>query len=225
MGEWYTIGLQAGKKVAEKVDAFIAAEHKSDRLGENFDPEKKYQAADSSTVYIWSMKWQPSWYEVEKRFIDVLEEFYEDGPLAKVFGEKEFPEEYAWKLVAVGNEGGDDERGNEIGFEIFDELYYSRRLVEPDPVIDGESGTYIPDWETKPGKYFTLRKYVSGELETVFWDRNKVFLSYEAAYDKMCKLYMTQKKNGEKPVRWAIYETKVTEYNGSLNSMTQPVWN
>ena len=131
MGQWYNIGLQAGKKVAEAVDAFIKAEHKGDTLGLNFDPEKRKTLSDGTTVYKWSMKWAPSFYKDEGRLVEVL----------KGFDDKQLPfddlfaagtEEYGYKLVAVGNEGGQDEMSNSIGYEFFAGLYNAYEVAYHD---------------------------------------------------------------------------------------------
>ena len=51
------------------------------------------------------------------------------------------------------------------------------------------------------------------------------FDTYEEAYDKMCDIYTNSK---EMPfgmvVRYGIYRTCETEWNGVHNIMTQPVW-
>lgn len=138
MGQWYNIGLQAGKKVAEAVDAFIKAEHKGDTLGLNFDPEKRKTLSDGTTVYKWSMKWAPSFYKDEGRFVEVLKGFDDNKlPFDDLFADG--TEEYGYKLVAVGDEGGQDKMGNSIGYEIFDGLYNACEVTYPDEFSD-ESG-------------------------------------------------------------------------------------
>ncbi len=113
MGQWYEVGLQAGRKVTEAVDAFIKAEHKSDKLGDNFDPKARKTLSDGTTIYKWYMKWQPSWYEDEKRFMAVLNKYSDD--YIATLDEDEDEDDYAWKLIAVGDEGGQDEQGNTVG--------------------------------------------------------------------------------------------------------------
>ena len=134
MGEYYDIGLQAGKKVAEAVDAFIKAEHKGEKPGENFDPKKRKVLSDGSTVYQWNMKWQPSWFANEKRFVGILAGF-NDGQLPDEL-EIDEPVDYAYKLVCVGDEGGQDERSNTYGYEYFDGLYNACQVTYPDEFTD-----------------------------------------------------------------------------------------
>lgn len=55
MGEYYDIGLQTGKKLAEKVDAVIKQLHVSDSYGDNMDPINRKEL-DDSVVYRWNMK-------------------------------------------------------------------------------------------------------------------------------------------------------------------------
>ena len=120
MGEWFTVGLQTGKKVTEAVDEFIRKEH--------FGGQRK-DLVDGTTMYQWSMKWSPHWYKDEERFVAVLNRF-EDGAIADV--PEEELEDYAFKLVAVGDDGGSDEMGNDIGYELFDGLYEGRCVTFPE---------------------------------------------------------------------------------------------
>lgn len=130
MGEYYDIGLQTGKKLAKKVDAVIKQLHNSDEYGDNMDPINRKEL-DDSVVYRWNMKWQPLYYKDEQRLIAILDE-YEDSK----------DEDYAYKLIAVGDSGGQDERGNEIGYELFEGLYNACEV------------TYPCDWdENIEGKY------------------------------------------------------------------------
>ncbi len=129
MGEWYNIGLQTGKKVTEAIDQFIKTEHKNDNRGANFDPDNRKTLADGSTIYEWNMKWNPCCYEDEKRFVSVFSEFH-DAYVALL--DEDEKSDYAYKLVAVGDEGGQDEMGNEIGYEIFYDLYSNRTVAFPE---------------------------------------------------------------------------------------------
>lgn len=140
MGQWYNIGLQAGREVAKDVDAFIKAEHKSDKLGDNFDPSARKELKDGSVIYSWYMKWDPSWYQDEKRFMAVLDKF-SDEAVEEVVNEEDFIDDadvFAWKLVAVGDEGGQDERGNWLGFDTFDGLYNAAAVTFPESFDEPE---------------------------------------------------------------------------------------
>jgi hypothetical protein len=130
MGQFYEIGLQAGKDVAKEIDAFIVQEHKSDKAGENFDPEKRYTLDDGTSVYFWYQKWMPDLYSQQDRLLKTLNKF-DNESMDKEISLGHSIESKAWKLVAVGDEGGFDEYGNLEGFEEFDGLYQSTRLVLP----------------------------------------------------------------------------------------------
>ena len=73
MSEWYTIGLQAGRNVVEKVNAFIKKHHQSDT--HNFDPERYKVMKDGSSIYEWYMKWDPVWFKDEKELVGILNTF------------------------------------------------------------------------------------------------------------------------------------------------------
>ncbi len=145
MGEFYEIGLQTGKKVTENVDAFILAEHKD--KDHNFDPADRRTLSNGSTIYRWYMKWQPYFFEDEKRFIKMLQQF-DDDELENIPDDE--IEDYAYKYVAVGDEGGQDEGGNEIGYEIFDSLYNANAVTFPESfneckdIIEGYNNV-VPD--------------------------------------------------------------------------------
>lgn len=133
MGEWYTIGLQAGRNVATKVDAFIKSQHKSDSYGENFDPEAKRTLSDGSTTYRWYMKRDPFWFKDEKELVGILDSFDDLNE----------DEDDAYKLVAIGDKGGRDERGNEIGYDTFDGLYGSSVVEFPDSFETSEDAVQV----------------------------------------------------------------------------------
>lgn len=122
MGQWFDIGLQAGKTVAEKVDEFIKKN--------NFNPENRRTLADGTVIYSWCMKWNPFYFKDEKKFVTLLQSFNYDDP--SKMSDDEY-ESTAYKLVAVGDEGGEDELGNEAGYEIFDGLYKSHDVIFPEP--------------------------------------------------------------------------------------------
>ena len=159
MGEIYDIGLQTGKKLAKKVDAVIKQLHNSDEYGDNMDPINRKEL-DDSVVYRWNMKWQPHYYKDEQRLIAILDE-YEDSK----------DEDYAYKLIAVGDSGGQDERGNDIGYELFEGLYNACEV------------TYPCDWdENIEGKY----PYISfrsidrnGDYQNWAFERN-ILLCWES---------------------------------------------
>jgi len=130
MGQWYNIGLQTGRKVTEAIDEFIKSEHRSDTVGDNFDPQARKTLSDGTTIYKWYMKWEPYWYKDEQRFMAVLNKF--DEEFIATLDEDVDEEDYAWKLVAVGDDGGLDTCGNEIGFDIFDCLYNAAGVTFPE---------------------------------------------------------------------------------------------
>ena len=48
--------------------------------------------------------------------------------------------------------------------------------------------------------------------------------TYEAAYDAMCKNYVREINEDYKPTLYKIVRYDHTEWNGSKNTMIQPVW-
>lgn len=133
MGEWYDIGLWAGKKVAEKVDALIKEEHKSE--SRNFDPEMTRPMPDGSKVYQWCCKWNPGRYPEEKKLVRILRGF-DDAYKKELKGEDE-EVAHAYKLVAVGDQDGYDEMANSYGYDYFVELYRPSSVHYPEE--DGQS--------------------------------------------------------------------------------------
>ena len=134
MGEWYDVGLQAGKKVAEAVDSFIEKE--------DYWPKREKVLSDGSKVYQWFHKWNPYRYPDEKRFVELLRRF-DDADVED--------EENAYKLVAVGDEGGSDEIYNVPGYELFTAIYNPARVQYPDE-------WYWPDDENPlPERSFSIR--------------------------------------------------------------------
>ena len=99
MGQMYNIGLQAGKEVAKAVDSFIEAENKGEL--NNFNPINRKVLSDESVIFHWCMKWKPSWYEDEKRFVAVLDQFENDK--LKKNQDDDYYYDRAYKLVAVGD--------------------------------------------------------------------------------------------------------------------------
>lgn len=138
MPQWYDVGLQAGKKVAEAVDAFIEQEHKGNKRMENFDPDKTKVLSDGSKIYRWNMKWDPSWFDDEKRFVAVLFQFNDENlPDEDTICENgEDFDDYAYKLVAVGDEGGQDKICNSYGDNYFDGIYNDCSVTYPDEFHD-----------------------------------------------------------------------------------------
>ena len=108
MAEWYTIGLQAGKNVAKKVDEC------------DFTPDRRKVLADS-VIYEWNLKWNPYLYKNEKEFIDILKSFDASSDAAD-----------AYKLVCVGDEGSEDFYANNIGYSIFEDIYQVHEIVYPE---------------------------------------------------------------------------------------------
>lgn len=136
MGEWYIIGLQTGKKVTEAVDDFIASEHHSDAHGDNFDPTNRKTLSDGSTIYRWYMKWNPYQYADEARMVGILQNFNKLNTEELTNSEDE---DFAYKLVAVGEEGGMDDLANEQGYELFDCLYSNLDVTFPEDWDEEES--------------------------------------------------------------------------------------
>ena len=76
--------------------------------------------------------------------------------------------------------------------------------------------------------YYTLRKHIPGKIEDdIYKEYGKVaeYDSYEAAYDKMVRLYLNSltisyDNPDGLPIRYGIWQTSV---HGN-NSMTQAVW-
>lgn len=133
MGQWYDIGLQAGKTVAEKVDEFIKNE-------KNFAPKRRKELRDGSVVYQWYMKWNPYLFTDEKKFCELLEEFDDDGDW---LDDDEQYKDKAYKFVGVGDEGGNEEFGNEAGNDLFDCLYDACEVTFPDEFWEEEPETSI----------------------------------------------------------------------------------
>jgi len=127
MGETYDIGLQVGNKMAEKVDALIKKLHHSDSYGENMDPEDRKELPDS-VLYHWNMKWNPYLYKDEAELVSLLRDYRETNDAG-----------YGYKLVCVGDEGGQDEESNEIGYEQFDGLYNDCSVTFP---VEWNRNTY-----------------------------------------------------------------------------------
>ena len=144
MGQWFDIGLQAGKTVAEKVDKFIK--------DEEFTPKNRKELRDGSVIYYWYTKWQPYWYEDEKKFLSLLHSF--DG----IDRNSEEYETTAYKLVAVGDEGGQDEFDNEAGYEIFDGLFIDYGINFPE-TFDPE-----PKETLNRERLFVIAQNAIGEL-------------------------------------------------------------
>lgn len=150
MGQWYEIGLQTGKKITEAVDAFIKAEHKSNKPGDNFDPKARKTLSDGTTIYKWYMKWEPSWYQDEKRFMAVLDTYNDN--FIEALDDDNDADDYAWKLIAVGDEGGSDERGNTAGFDTFEDLYNAAAVTFPEDFDE-------PGQKTKKNLYPLVTHY------------------------------------------------------------------
>ncbi len=160
MGEFYNIGLQCGKTVAEAVDKYLKEVHVSDHAGENMDPANTKALEDGSKMYKWYMKWAPYQFIREKGLIDIL----------KVYSDVEDDEDKAYKFVAVGDEGGSDEYANTIGYEIFDGLYRSSNVVFPE------------DWEEQPSPYAPKAAKIMEISEKVDLDTSAEYMS-ELLYD------------------------------------------
>ena len=123
MSEWFTIGLQTGKNVSKKVNEFI----ESKDAKENFKIDSKKELRDGTTIYRWYAVWAPWNYKVEKTLIDLLTTFkYSDN------------EDDAFKLIAVGDDGGHDSMSNDLGFDLFEDLGETSGVMFPES-FDNES--------------------------------------------------------------------------------------
>lgn len=140
MGEIYDIGLQAGSEIAKEIDGFIKSEYKNEF--ENFDPYKVRTMPDGSKLYRWSRKWNPYRYSDEKRLIAILRQFDHTDNGESRSDEEEI--DLAYKLVAMGDGGGFDERGNGYGYKYFEEL---RLPTSVDCPGDEEPGYYGPYYD------------------------------------------------------------------------------
>ena len=119
MSTLYDVGLQAGKKVAEAVDAFIAKENEA---GNCFEPEiKKVLPDNGSTLYFWNMKWDPG-YEDVRRFVKTLAGF--DGCAKDDISS-------AYKLLCTDECGDRYEYYNLAGDELFQELLIPSGVTFP----------------------------------------------------------------------------------------------
>lgn len=156
MGQWYDIGLQAGKIVAEKVDEFIKNE-------QNFNPKRRKRLRDGSVVYQWYMKWNPYLFKDEQRFCDLLETF---DDLGTWISDEQY-KNMAYKLVCVGDEGGNEELGNEAGNELFDCLYDACEVTFPDEFWEEESETEITNESVLCGFVFC-----HGDKDFSCWEVN-----------------------------------------------------
>ncbi len=131
MGEYYTVGLQAGKNVTKKVNEYITSCHKDD--WQNFDPDEVKTMEDGSTIYSWYTKWHPIGNETHIDLIKTLNSFLNSKN-----------KDDAYKLICVGEDGGNDLYGNEIGYEIFLDLYEERTIVYPDSSNKNEQTKELP---------------------------------------------------------------------------------
>ena len=113
MSEWFTIGLQTGKNVSKKVNEFI----ESKDAKENFKIDSKKELRDGTTIYRWYAVWAPWNYKVEKTLIDLLTTFKGSDN-----------EDDAFKLIAVGDDGGHDSMCNDLGIDSY-VLYLREKLL------------------------------------------------------------------------------------------------
>ncbi len=141
MEEMYTIGLQAGKNVAEIIDMFIKTENKNQF--NNFNPEKQKTLRNGTTVYKWYMKWNPMKFDDEQRFMEILRSFPNDSNIdLEDIPEEEYSDyvKDAWKLVLLSDNGNEDMDGNHVGLNAFRGLHRTQNVSFP------------LGWEDKPEK-------------------------------------------------------------------------
>jgi hypothetical protein len=116
MSQSFTIGLQTAGNVTKEVDAFVA----SKEAQENFKLSKSKELRDGSKIYKWEATWQPWNFKVQKKLITILEKFN---------GSED--EDDAYKLVALGEDGGYDRRDNIAGNERFTDFGDSPEILFP----------------------------------------------------------------------------------------------
>ena len=121
MSQMYTIGLQVGKNVAIKVDALVASEEAQ----QNFRVDTTKKLNDGTTVYKWYAEWATWNYPIQAKLVELLKEFKNSDD-----------EDDAYKLTAVGDDGGYDNMSNDKGWDLFTELGNSSGVVFPDEFSD-----------------------------------------------------------------------------------------
>ncbi len=114
MNNMSEIALQAGKKVAEKIEAHFNS------LKEQLHFEKKATLTDGSSLYVWSAMWVPYRYDSQQKLLDILASFKNAEDV-----------ESAYKLIIQDDEEGFEIRSNTPGEDEFTELYITNELKLP----------------------------------------------------------------------------------------------
>ncbi len=123
MSQSFTIGLQAAGNVTREVDAFVATKEAQ----ENFKLLKSKEMSDGSKVYKWEATWRPWNFKVQEKLIAILEKFNDSED-----------EDDAYKLVALGEDGGYDRRDNIAGNERFTDFGDSPEILFPQEFDESE---------------------------------------------------------------------------------------
>lgn len=134
MGISYEIGLQAGKRVAEKVDSLISQLYVDDY--NNFDPVKKKTSPNGTATYHWCEKWNRNC-----RKLEALLHGYDDESLPETKDEEEL-EAYAYKLIAYSDEDVPMFLYNSPGFDFFS---IEAGLLFPDSFYQDDAAKPVHD--------------------------------------------------------------------------------
>ena len=121
MGVSYEIGIMAGKNAAEKINAFFDNED----VKKNWSEVEKKILPDDTTMYRTWTNNHPSWYEVGKKFLEVIRN------LADTENEDD-----AYRVIMVSEEGYTEEYSNTIGQEVFEDFTSSNEINYPQSFID-----------------------------------------------------------------------------------------
>lgn len=190
MSEWYTIGLQAGRNVVEKVNTFIKKHHQDDT--HNFDPERYKVMKDGSSIYKWYMKWDPVWFKDEKELVGILNTF-----------NRSKDKEDAYKLICVGDEGGNDYYANSIGWDLFEDLYPSRSVIFPEDQEEKKENTWeLPATIIDVIEDFLDEKNVKIENDEHEGDNGEAII-YGSDFDFLLNKITETLKNFDIPIREA----------------------
>ncbi len=117
MGQSFEIGIQASKNVVKALDDFL----NSSEAKENLRHYDKSPLFDGSAMYRMYMRDHPSWFPIGRSLIATLKSF-----------DTSCDPDDAYKCVMAGDEGGHDSYSNEIGAEMFTDLYQENGINYPE---------------------------------------------------------------------------------------------